>query len=1164
METYGSTYGSTTYGSSFSTQNLGGPAVKHKCLKSLLRMVYFAKPDLLREVLQNLAVSSCYDVISGPEGSGWSPTDGGDSHAETARYIPRLLQKRRVMHQVKLLAEAPIEADKTPPTKRSTTSSSNAASSFQTPPKITMMSKRLSDPLKLKRPPKRVSGRKSRQSNLEEASQSHDLTDTPTGRPLSGSSSLTSGSSRASSSSSRGPVRPRTKVHQLSNSNSSRTSFLASLSLSRWGKSQNASLANPGSSPSSQGGGLLGLRPGHLPDRSLELAKREATNNAQKEKVKKWIKDQAVKFISQYFDKEVSSESHPALTLLNKLCASVDELKPEGESNIEILRDIAAILTGSDVSAFEILHSGLVGKLLTFLVSGSGKNREKRLQHFLHVFLKCPVNGCISHLEQFPVKVHDLPGVEGTGSRGSQALKFFNTHQLKCQLERHPACSNLRKWRGGAVKIDPLALVQAIERYLVIRGYGRIRQDDEDSEEDVSDDDIDETLAAAFASSNTNIKHKLQFFIGDHLLPYNMTVYQAIKQFGGSSGASASSEDDRDTDDESNPLGRAGLWVKTHTIWYRPAQESKQSSPGASSSTSVSSKKGKQGGGGKAAGKGRKHDELWIDGVCPQSDSLLEPYLSSSLPCLKNIVDPSLEAVTLLRTLHGLNRHWNSLYSDVAPQPATNSSEFINSKLTAKTNRQLQDPLVIMTGNLPSWLNAIAISCPFLLPFETRQMLFYGTAFDRDRAMQRLQDSNPELGASDTSERVAPRLDKRKRTVSRTEILKQAESVMEDLAGSRAILEVQYDSEVGTGLGPTLEFYALVSKELQRSDLDLWRGEAAPISEPKDGGSGKRYIHTHNGLFPAPLGRNAKSSAVSKVKTKFKFLGRFMAKALMDSRMLDIPLSLPFYKWLLGQEKMLTSFDLRFIDPTLSQSFHQLKSLVIKKERLAKDKDMSAAVLQEAFENLTMDGSSVEDLGLDFTLPGYPSIELKKGGKDECVTIHNLQDYLQLVVHWTFVEGVSRQFESFKDGFESVFPLAHLQSFYPEELDNLFCGDNSEPWDIKILLECCRPDHGYTHDSPAVKFLYDVLSSYKADEQRMFLQFVTGSPKLPVGGFRSLSPPLTIVRKSCEANESPDNFLPSVMTCVNYLKLPDYSTREIMETKLRLAAMEGQQSFHLS
>lgn len=55
-------------------------------------------------------------------------------------------------------------------------------------------------------------------------------------------------------------------------------------------------------------------------------------------------------------------------------------------------------------------------------------------------------------------------------SRGSQALKFFNTHQLKCQLQRHPDCVNVKQWKGGPVKIDPLALVQAIERYLVVRG----------------------------------------------------------------------------------------------------------------------------------------------------------------------------------------------------------------------------------------------------------------------------------------------------------------------------------------------------------------------------------------------------------------------------------------------------------------------------------------------------------------------------------------------------------------------------------------------------------------------------------------------------------------------------------------------------------------------
>ena len=31
-------------------------------------------------------------------------------------------------------------------------------------------------------------------------------------------------------------------------------------------------------------------------------------------------------------------------------------------------------------------------------------------------------------------------------------------------------------------------------------------------------------------------------------------------------------------------------------------------------------------------------------------------------------------------------------------------TEFINTKLTAKVNRQLQDPIVIMTSNLPTWL----------------------------------------------------------------------------------------------------------------------------------------------------------------------------------------------------------------------------------------------------------------------------------------------------------------------------------------------------------------------------------------------------------------------------------------------------------------------------
>jgi len=67
-----------------------------------------------------------------------------------------------------------------------------------------------------------------------------------------------------------------------------------------------------------------------------------------------------------------------------------------------------------------------------------------------------------------------------------------------------------------------------------------------------------------------------------------------------------------------------------------------------------------------------------------------------------------------------------------------------------------------------------------------------------------------------------------------------------------------------------------------------------------------------------------------------------------------------------------------------------------------------------------------------------------------------------------------------------------------------------------------------------------------------------------VAGLKSLNPALTIVRKTAEANENPDEYLPSVMTCVNYLKLPDYTSIETMRDKLSFAAREGQLSFHLS
>jgi E3 ubiquitin-protein ligase TRIP12 len=51
----------------------------------------------------------------------------------------------------------------------------------------------------------------------------------------------------------------------------------------------------------------------------------------------------------------------------------------------------------------------------------------------------------------------------------------------------------------------------------------------------------------------------------------------------------------------------------------------------------------------------------------------------------------------------------------------------------------------------------------------------------------------------------------------------------------------------------------------------------------------------------------------------------------------------------------------------------------------------------------------LEDLSLNFTLPGYPEIELKPDGKDTDVTLDNLQDYIDLTLHFMFHESLKIQ-----------------------------------------------------------------------------------------------------------------------------------------------------------
>ncbi|GJV79147.1 zinc finger, CCHC-type containing protein [Tanacetum coccineum] len=188
------------------------------------------------------------------------------------------------------------------------------------------------------------------------------------------------------------------------------------------------------------------------------------------------------------------------------------------------------------------------------------------------------------------------------------------------------------------------------------------------------------------------------------------------------------------------------------------------------------------------------------------------------------------------------------------------------------------------------------------------------------------------------------------------------------------------------------------------------------------------------------------TSKFAKVIEYSRLLGCVMAKALQDDRLLDLPLSTAFYKLVLGQQ--LDLMDVSSFDAARAAS----------------------------------SWAPVEDLCLDFTLPGYPDFTLKSG--DEDVNINNLEEYVSLVVSATVKTGITRQMEAFRAGFN--------QSKQPSSTAS------------------------------------NVTSS--------------------ANGLSELA----------------DDDLPSLMTCANYLKLPSYSTQEIMYKQLLYAISEGQGSFDLS
>eukprot|EP01113_Clastostelium_recurvatum_P006997 TRINITY_DN1321_c0_g1_i2.p1 TRINITY_DN1321_c0_g1~~TRINITY_DN1321_c0_g1_i2.p1 ORF type:complete len:1980 (+),score=516.89 TRINITY_DN1321_c0_g1_i2:142-6081(+) len=701
-------------------------------------------------------------------------------------------------------------------------------------------------------------------------------------------------------------------------------------------------------------------------------------------------------------------------------------------------------------------------------------------------------------------------------------------------------------------------------------------------------------------------QYKLVLYVDDKPLTTNTTIFQIVQKLSGNARGDAS-------ESVTQPVHR--LWETVYTLQYRllpvVGSASVAAAPRTPPHTSRSLTSSSSGSGISSLTSSLQGSEP-ADAYRPAGlESIYHPHMlkvlteRSGLPLGGS--DVTFDLIALLRILYEFNMHWRGVMTRI-PDTLENrvllvpEVEFVNNKVAAKLMRQLQDPLALCGGALPDWCKTLTSTCGFLFPFECRRLYFCSTSFGIARALQTFQQRADSVRmTNDKSEFRVGRIQRQKVRISRSRILDSAIKVMDMYGKNRAILEVEYFNEVGTGLGPTLEFFTLVSRELQRRDLGMWYEADAPSVAPaspippstplaamdvdskdgmdvdQEGGKSKskreerkdkddktEYVFNAGGLFPLPV----RGVPPKKLIDMFRFMGSFMGKALLDGRLLDLPLSKPFLKCMLGKDVQYE--DLRSISPTLAQSLDELWQLCQKKHNIEDNSDLTPQQKEAQIAALRLRGNAqVEDLCLDFTLPGHATWELKLNGANENVTLANLDEYLDLVVRQYLVDGVQAQFSALAEGFNQVLSLSSLRPFNETELATLLCGaaqgaGSDSDWTVDALRESTKCDHGYTQDSPAVRFLFEIMSEFTPEERRKYMLFVTGTPQLPILGFKGLSPRLTIVKKHHYPPLTADDYLPSVMSCTNYLKLPDYSTKEMVKQKLFYAIEEGQASFHLS
>lgn len=171
------------------------------------------------------------------------------------------------------------------------------------------------------------------------------------------------------------------------------------------------------------------------------------------------------------------------------------------------------------------------------------------------------------------------------------------------------------------------------------------------------------------------------------------------------------------------------------------------------------------------------------------------------------------------------------------------------------------------------------------------------------------------------------------------------------------------------------------------------------------------------------------------------------------------------------------------------------------------------------------------------------NIELVPGGANLAVSKENREDFVSRYTHFLINEAVERAFRPFATGFVFILDGPFVSRLTGEELETLVVGEPE--LDFAGLRQATKYE-GYTEKSEVIVHLWQVLDEYDKTMKKLFLSFVTGTNRAPVGGLSRMN--FTIHRASADNHR-----LPTSHTCFNVLLLPDYKTRAKLRDRLSIA-----------